>query len=247
MIVSGCSDVRIYNVNCGPGHGYSIGGLGPNKTQAQVSDIVVFNSTVQDSLTGVRIKTWRVPSKPTSLIILSHSVTSCGGTSGKCCLEKNSDQSYNKYSFDRLVSWTLQGGYGSVHDIRFSNITVTNVKTPITIDQNYCGDAKICNCTNDTNAVAITSVAYENITGTYTSISVSLNCSEYKPCRNLTVAIIDIVASEGSRQGGGDKEGAPYCKNAYGRVLTNTSPPLQDCLLPEAAVPMPPQAVGYLF
>ncbi|KAL2252682.1 UNVERIFIED_CONTAM: Polygalacturonase [Sesamum indicum] len=216
MIVSGCSDVRIYNVNCGPGHGYSIGGLGPNKTQAQVSDIVVFNSTVQDSLTGVRIKTWRVPSKPTSLIILFTFCHFLWWYFRKVLPRKNSDQSYNKYSFDRLVSWTLQGGYGSVHDIRFSNITVTNVKTPITIDQ------KLLRRRQDLQF-------------------------EYKPCRNLTVAIIDIVASEGSRQGGGDKEGAPYCKNAYGRVLTNTSPPLQDCLLPEAAVPMPPQAVGYLF
>ncbi|KAL0450677.1 UNVERIFIED_CONTAM: Polygalacturonase [Sesamum latifolium] len=192
-IQTGCSDVRIYNVNCGPGHGYSIGGLGPNNTEAHVSDIAVFNSTVQDSLTGVRIKTW-------------------------------------------------PGGYGSVYDIRFSNITMTNVKTPITIDQNYHGGPKI---TNDTNAVAITSVVYENITGTYTSRSVFLNCSEYTPCRNLTVASIDIVASEGSMLQGGDEEGAPYCENAYGRVLTNTTPPLQACLLPEAAGP--PQAVGYLF
>ncbi|KAL0351021.1 UNVERIFIED_CONTAM: Polygalacturonase [Sesamum radiatum] len=192
-IQTGCSDVRIYNVNCGPGHGYSIGGLGRNKTEAQVSDIAVFDSTVQDTLTGVRIKTW-------------------------------------------------QGGYGSVRDIRFSNIKTTNVKTPIAIDQNYCGGSKICNCTNDTNAVAITGVVYENITGTYTSTSVSLNCSEYEPCRNLTMAIINIVASEGSMQVGDDKVGAPYCENAYGRVLTSTTPPLQDCLLPEATVP--PQAVG---
>ncbi|KAK4392977.1 Polygalacturonase [Sesamum angolense] len=193
LLVTGCSDVRIYNVNCGPGHGYSIGGLGRNKTEAQVSDIAVFDSTVEDTLTGVRIKTW-------------------------------------------------PGGYGSVRDIRFSNIKTTNVKTPIAIDQNYCGGSKICNCTNDTNAVAITGVVYENITGTYTSTSVSLNCSEYEPCRNLTMAIIDIVASEGSMQVGDDKVGAPYCENAYGRVLTSTTPPLLDCLLPEATVP--PQAVG---
>ncbi|KAL0331954.1 UNVERIFIED_CONTAM: Polygalacturonase [Sesamum calycinum] len=163
------------------------------QTEAQVSDIAVFDSTVQDTLTGVRIKTW-------------------------------------------------QGGYGSVRDVRFSNIKTTNVKTPIAIDQNYCGGSKICNCTNDTNAVAITGLVYENITGTYTSTSVSLNCSEYEPCRNLTMAIINIVASEGSMQVGDDKVGAPYCENAYGRVLTSTTPPLQDCLLPEATVP--PQAVG---
>ncbi|KAL8475449.1 hypothetical protein ACS0TY_028197 [Phlomoides rotata] len=64
-IQSGCSDVKIYDVHCGPGHGFSIGGLGPKKEEAYVSDISVLDSTVSDAKNGVRIKTW-----PTNLKVL---------------------------------------------------------------------------------------------------------------------------------------------------------------------------------
>ncbi|KAK4488505.1 hypothetical protein RD792_004269 [Penstemon davidsonii] len=55
----GTSNVQIYDVHCKPGHGYSIGGLGFDKNVAQVSNVSVVNSTISDSLTGVRIKTWQ--------------------------------------------------------------------------------------------------------------------------------------------------------------------------------------------
>ncbi|MFS8029206.1 putative endo-polygalacturonase [Helianthus anomalus] len=58
-IQTGCSNVHIHHINCGPGHGISIGGLGKDKSIACVSDIVVENSNIQDTLYGVRIKTWQ--------------------------------------------------------------------------------------------------------------------------------------------------------------------------------------------
>lgn len=58
-ILTGVSDVKIHNVHCGPGHGYSIGGLGKNKEHAVVHDISIYDSSVFNSLTGVRIKTWQ--------------------------------------------------------------------------------------------------------------------------------------------------------------------------------------------
>ncbi|KAG8384838.1 hypothetical protein BUALT_Bualt04G0160000 [Buddleja alternifolia] len=193
-IQTGCSDVVIYDVDCGPGHGYSIGGLGPDGKEAQVSKINVVNSTVADSLTGVRIKTW-------------------------------------------------PGGFGSVHDVKFSNITMTDVKTPIVIDQNYCGGSKYCNMSLTNKAVAISGISYENIRGTYTYRSVSLACSIYNPCRNLTIDTIDLNPSEGN----GNNE--PHCSNAYGDVIGDTTPPLEDCLLPCGA-PAParmPKDGDYLF
>ncbi|KZV32942.1 polygalacturonase [Dorcoceras hygrometricum] len=59
-IQTGCSDIRVYNVHCNPGHGFSIGGLGDQGTEDAVSDVLVTDSTVSgaESLTGVRIKTW---------------------------------------------------------------------------------------------------------------------------------------------------------------------------------------------
>ncbi|GAB4839775.1 hypothetical protein Ancab_020485 [Ancistrocladus abbreviatus] len=58
-IQTGCSNIYIHNVNCGPGHGISIGGLGRGSTKACVSNITVRDITVQNTMTGVRIKTWQ--------------------------------------------------------------------------------------------------------------------------------------------------------------------------------------------
>ncbi|KAG5534915.1 hypothetical protein RHGRI_022881 [Rhododendron griersonianum] len=58
-IQTGCSGVYIHNVNCGPGHGISIGGLGRDNTKACVSNITVRDTAIHDALTGVRIKTWQ--------------------------------------------------------------------------------------------------------------------------------------------------------------------------------------------
>lgn len=59
-IQTGCSNVFIHNVNCGPGHGVSIGGLGKDDTKACVSNITVRDVKMQNTLNGVRIKTWQV-------------------------------------------------------------------------------------------------------------------------------------------------------------------------------------------
>ncbi|XP_050224732.1 polygalacturonase At1g48100 [Mercurialis annua] len=58
-IQTGCSNVYIHNINCGPGHGISIGGLGKDNTQACVSNVTVRDIQMQNTLTGVRIKTWQ--------------------------------------------------------------------------------------------------------------------------------------------------------------------------------------------
>ncbi|KAM7464635.1 hypothetical protein LguiA_032756 [Lonicera macranthoides] len=52
--------VYIRNVNCGPGHGISIGGLGKEDTKACVSNITVRDIFMQNTMNGVRIKTWQV-------------------------------------------------------------------------------------------------------------------------------------------------------------------------------------------
>ncbi|KAI9108052.1 hypothetical protein K1719_020925 [Acacia pycnantha] len=111
-IQTGCSNVYMHNVNCGSGHGISIGGLGKDNTKACVSNVTVRDSTFQNTLTAIRIKTW-------------------------------------------------QGASGSVHDIQFSGIPVSDVETPIMIDQYYCDKRK---CSNDSSsAVAVSGVHYVNL------------------------------------------------------------------------------------
>ncbi|KAF5793570.1 putative polygalacturonase [Helianthus annuus] len=58
-IQTGCTNVFVRDVNCGPGHGISIGSLGKDGTSACVSNITVRNINMHNTMTGVRIKTWQ--------------------------------------------------------------------------------------------------------------------------------------------------------------------------------------------
>ncbi|CAN1310916.1 Polygalacturonase At1g48100 [Linum perenne] len=58
-IQTGCTNVYIHDVNCGPGHGISIGSLGRGNSRACVSNITVKNVNMHNTMTGVRIKTWQ--------------------------------------------------------------------------------------------------------------------------------------------------------------------------------------------
>ncbi|CAM8903554.1 unnamed protein product [Rhodiola kirilowii] len=58
-IQTGCSNVYIHDISCGPSHGISIGSLGAGNTKACVSNITVRSVLIQNSTNGVRIKTWQ--------------------------------------------------------------------------------------------------------------------------------------------------------------------------------------------
>ncbi|KAG5056414.1 hypothetical protein GLYMA_05G005800v4 [Glycine max] len=71
-IQTGCSDIYVHNVNCGPGHGISIGSLGRENTKACVRNVTVRDVTIQNTLTGVRIKTWQGGSGSVQNIMFSN-------------------------------------------------------------------------------------------------------------------------------------------------------------------------------
>ncbi|KDO86869.1 polygalacturonase At1g48100 [Citrus sinensis] len=71
-IGSGCYDVDIRNITCGPGHGISIGSLGNHNSRACVSNITVRDSVIKVSNNGVRIKTWQGGSGAVSGITFSN-------------------------------------------------------------------------------------------------------------------------------------------------------------------------------
>ncbi|XP_051135450.1 probable polygalacturonase At3g15720 [Andrographis paniculata] len=58
-INGGTSNVNITKINCGPGHGISIGSLGKNGRHDEVSGIRVTGCTFTKTQNGVRIKTWQ--------------------------------------------------------------------------------------------------------------------------------------------------------------------------------------------
>nr|XP_043639826.1 polygalacturonase At1g48100-like [Erigeron canadensis] len=171
-IQTGCENVLVHDVNCGPGHGISIGSLGIDGTTACVSNITVKNVKIHDTMTGVRIKTW-------------------------------------------------QGAEGMVRGVLFSNIQVSEVEIPIMIDQYYCDHST---CKNQTSAVSIANIAYENIWGTYTIQPVHLSCSDSKPCMDLKLSNIELKP-----KANGHEMSQPFCWQAFGKLNSPIIPKI-DCL-----------------
>ncbi|KAK4768735.1 hypothetical protein SAY86_026885 [Trapa natans] len=55
---AGSTNILVYNVTCGPGHGISIGSLGKYDNEADVNGITVDKCTLSGTSNGLRIKTW---------------------------------------------------------------------------------------------------------------------------------------------------------------------------------------------
>lgn len=111
----------------------------------------------------------------------------------------------------------VQGGLGSVKGVSFSNLQVSNVKIPIVIDQFYC-DKTVCR--NQTSAVAISGVSYQEIRGTYAEEPIRLACSDNVPCTDVSLLDIELRPVQyASHQ--------PFCWNTYGLSKT---PALPGCL-----------------
>ncbi|KAG6536942.1 hypothetical protein ZIOFF_002020 [Zingiber officinale] len=168
-IQTGCTNINIHSVDCGPGHGISIGGLGRDNMKACVSNITVRDINVHNTTNGVRIKTW-------------------------------------------------QGGSGSVQSVTFSNIRVSEVQTPIVIDQFYCDRSS---CKNQTSAVALSGIAYENIRGTYTVKPVHFACSDASPCSDISITGIELQPLQEQYH-----MYEPFCWKAFGELYPPTVPPI---------------------
>ncbi|KAL6007024.1 hypothetical protein ACLOJK_032520 [Asimina triloba] len=126
---------------------------------------------------------------------------------------------HNTMNGVRIKTW--QGGSGSVQGIQFSNIQVSEVQTPIVIDQFYCDKSK---CKNQTSAVALSGINYENIKGTYTVKPVHLACADSLPCTDVTLTEIELKPVQ-ERYHLYD----PYCWHTFGELLTPSVPPI-SCL-----------------
>ncbi|KAK9751066.1 hypothetical protein RND81_02G239000 [Saponaria officinalis] len=161
-IQTGCSNIHLHHINCGPGHGISLGGLGKDRSIACVSDIVVEDIVMQNTLYGVRIKTW-------------------------------------------------PGGIGSVKNVTFSNVQVSDVKVPLVIDQFYCENN--VHCKNISGNVAISNIKFNQIVGTFSAQPVHLACSNDVPC--VDVDLVDIQLKPSHFNHGLQQA---LCYNSYGKT-----------------------------
>ncbi|KAK6928351.1 Glycoside hydrolase, family 28 [Dillenia turbinata] len=214
-----CTDVQVFDVNItSPGNSTNTDGIHLQNSQ----DVVISNTDLACGDDCVSIQTG-------SSNIYIHDVT-CGPGHGISIggLGKDKTKAYvsnisvrnvtmhNTMTGVRIKTW--QGGSGSVRGITFSDIRVSEVQTPIMIDQYYC-DRK--GCKNQTSAVSISDISYENIRGTYTVEPVHLACSDSKPCTGLSLSDIELTP-----QG---KSTDPFCWKAYGEIKPPTIPPI-NCL-----------------
>ncbi|CAL9210458.1 unnamed protein product [Musa hybrid cultivar] len=58
-IVNASSNIKMKNIECGPGHGISIGSLGKDNSTAIVTGVVLDTATLTGTENGLRIKTWQ--------------------------------------------------------------------------------------------------------------------------------------------------------------------------------------------
>ncbi|XP_030471483.1 exopolygalacturonase-like [Syzygium oleosum] len=90
----------------------------------------------------------------------------------------------------RVKTWPNSPS-GVATNMRFEDITVKNVSTPILIDQNYC---PYNNCQQKLpSKVKISNVSFRNIRGTSaTALAVKLVCSRGVPCQKVELADINL-------------------------------------------------------
>ncbi|XP_074354175.1 exopolygalacturonase-like [Apium graveolens] len=60
-IGAGTTNINITRVNCGPGHGISIGSIGKSPSDQNVKGVKVLSCNISSTQNGVRIKTWPSP------------------------------------------------------------------------------------------------------------------------------------------------------------------------------------------
>ncbi|KAI8528252.1 hypothetical protein RHMOL_Rhmol12G0136000 [Rhododendron molle] len=153
-IQTGCSNVYIHDVNCGPGHGISIGGLGKDKTKACVSNITVRNINMRNTMTGVRIKTWQGGSGSVQGVLLSNIQVSeveipividqyyCDG---RKCKNQTSAVALSDITYEKISgTYTVQPAYLACSDsipcvdVILSDINLSRLQEKYHMDAAFC-------------------------------------------------------------------------------------------------------------
>ncbi|XP_059298475.1 exopolygalacturonase clone GBGE184 [Lycium ferocissimum] len=129
-IGDGTSNVYISNINCGPGHGISIGSLGKRLDEKDVKGIIIRNCTFHSTTNGARIKTYMgSPSLQVSDVVYEDLILD--NVKNPIVIDQHyHSKGRNEPSKVKLV------------DIHFKNIRgTTNSKAPVALN---CSEALPC-------------------------------------------------------------------------------------------------------
>ncbi|TYK01108.1 polygalacturonase-like [Cucumis melo var. makuwa] len=194
-IVSGSRNVRAMDITCGPGHGISIGSLGAENSEAEVSNIRVNRALISGTSNGVRIKTWQLNSQYLTEKSWPHFQTAVDPLNFNPTIPTPPPANLHD----------LHGGSGYAKNIMFQNVVMKNVSNPIIIDQNYCD--KEDSCPEQNSAVKVSNVVYKNIRGTSASDdAIKFDCSKSFPCQEISLLGVHIV-------GQGNEVATASCEN----------------------------------
>ncbi|KAM7476736.1 hypothetical protein LguiB_023979 [Lonicera macranthoides] len=123
-IVSGSRNVRITDITCGPGHGISIGSLGKNKSEDEVSNVIVDRAKISGTTNGLRIKSWQGGSGYAKNImfknVMMHNVTNPIIIDQNYCDQKEScPEQYSAVQVENIVYKNIKGSSASEVAIKF--------------------------------------------------------------------------------------------------------------------------------
>ncbi|TYG60862.1 hypothetical protein ES288_D07G101800v1 [Gossypium darwinii] len=130
----------------------------------------------------------------------------------------------------RIKSWP-GAEPGTCSNIHFEDITVTNVSSPIIIDQKYCPWNK-CKINVQESKVKLSNISFKNIHGTSAlPEAVKIICSATLPCENVELADIEITHN------GPTGTAISQCSNVKPKVSGKQNP--AACSAPVPANPTP--------
>ncbi|KAF8402418.1 hypothetical protein HHK36_013373 [Tetracentron sinense] len=183
----GATNLWIQRVNCGPGHGISIGSLGKDLVEQGVQNVTVKNAVFTGTQNGLRIKSWARPSKGFVRRVLYEDATMknvknpiiidqnyCPGNEG--CPDQLNEFSMPKpvarFGAELILSWAWAG-------CRLMSLSsATSIKSLDLVQS---------------SGIKISEVTYKNIQGTSeTEVAVKFDCSMSNPCRDIKLQDVKL-------------------------------------------------------
>ncbi|OIW21940.1 hypothetical protein TanjilG_15278 [Lupinus angustifolius] len=139
-IKGGTQFLDISNVQCGPGHGISVGSLGEDGQEEYASDIHVWNCSINGATGGVKIKTWAGGKGIVRGVIFEHIIV-------------------NQTNYPIHIDQHYYGSKEQPQAIKVDNVTFNDIHGSCTTENAIVLDCAKIGCTDiKLNEIGITSV-----------------------------------------------------------------------------------------